>query len=259
MMEVKKLRVGIMQPYFFPYIGHFQLISHVDKWIVFDDVQYIRHGWINRNRILHPTNGWQYITVPLLKQGHKELIKNTKINNNIDWKVKIINQLAHYKNIAPYYDKTIKLIQEALNVETNHITILNVNILKVICSYLEIPFNYQISSDMNFDYSNVKESDDWALEISMQLGADEYVNPIGGKELFDQEKYDSQGIKLSFLSSNSDELKYKQGKKPFEPALSIIDVFMFCSQNEIKKMLNSYEVLEHEEFRNRRLFRIGIS
>ena len=98
------MRLGIMQPYFFPYIGYISLIKNVDKFILLDDVQFIRHGWIERNRILKPTGGWQYISVPLEKHGQKIAIKDIKINNSQQWKSKIISQLTYYKK-APYYRK----------------------------------------------------------------------------------------------------------------------------------------------------------
>ncbi|CAM4367624.1 hypothetical protein BAMA_14675 [Bacillus manliponensis] len=236
------MKVGIMQPYFFPYIGYFQLIQHVDHWVVFDDVQFIRHGWINRNRILHPTEGWQYVIVPLEKYNHKGLIKNVQINNSTDWRLKIINQLTHYKKKAPYYTQCIHLIKEALYNDTTSITVLNTHILKTICDYLDIPFSHEISSHRNFDYTNVQDAGEWALAISRQLNATEYVNPIGGKELFDDQKFKQKGVKLSFLQSNMELVNYKQSYRSFEPNLSIIDLLMFCSKDEIKNILNYYEV-----------------
>ncbi|MES5954330.1 WbqC family protein [Bacillus fungorum] len=237
------MKIGIMQPYFFPYIGYFQLINHVDKWVIFDDVQYIRHGWVNRNRILHPTDGWQYIIAPLEKHSHKHSIKEVQINNTTNWKLKIMNQLVHYKKKAPYYKQCIEIIEKALDINTNNITELNTHILEIICNNLEMPFSYQISSLTNFNYSDVEDPGDWALTISSQLHATEYVNPIGGKELFNRTKFEEQGIKLSFLQSSMEKLVYKQGYRSFEPALSIIDLLMFCSKDEIKSMLDQYEVL----------------
>ncbi|PIE96000.1 glycine transferase [Bacillus fungorum] len=237
------MKLGIMQPYFFPYIGYFQLIQHVDHWVVFDDIQFIRHGWINRNRILHPTEGWQYIIVPLEKHSHKGLIKNIKINNMTNWKSKIINQLVHYKKKAPYYTYCMEIVENALSINTNNITELNIHILKTICDYLEISFSYQISSQANFNYAEVTDAGEWALTISSQLNATEYINPISGKELFDPQKFSDQGIVLTFLQSKMEEIVYKQGHRSFEAGLSIIDLLMFCSKDEIKMILNQYEVL----------------
>ena len=98
------MKLAIMQPYFMPYIGYISLIKNTDQFILFDTVQFIRHGWIERNRILKPNEGWQYIQVPLIKDnGRDTVIKNVRINNAENWKSKIIAQLQHYKKKAPNY------------------------------------------------------------------------------------------------------------------------------------------------------------
>lgn len=234
------MKVGIMQPYFFPYIGYFQLINYVDKWIFFDDVQYIRRGWMNRNRILHPKEGWQYIVVPLKKHRRCDLIKDIQINSNQNWKEKLLGQLSHYKKKAPYYNETINIIKRAIDLDTENITELNAHIIKTICEYLDINFKYEISSKCKFDYSKVNEPGDWALSISEQIGANEYVNPPGGIDLFNEEKFNYSNIRLRFLKKSN--IEYFQKRKYFEDGLSIIDVMMFNSKEKIKEMLNLYEV-----------------
>src|ERR1700761_7183717 len=97
------MKVGIMQPYFFPYIGYFQLINSVERFIIFDDVQYIRHGWVNRNRILKPAEGHQYILLALDDHNQHTLIKNVCAKNTPEWKEKILRQLEHYKKRSPFY------------------------------------------------------------------------------------------------------------------------------------------------------------
>ena len=86
-----------MQPYFFPYLGYFSLIKATNNWIVIDSVQFIRHGWIERNRIFNPQSDWQYIKVPLVKHSRNTLIKNIKIRKEENWKQKIFAQLMCYK------------------------------------------------------------------------------------------------------------------------------------------------------------------
>ncbi|RTR36367.1 glycine transferase [Robertmurraya yapensis] len=236
------MKLGIMQPYFFPYIGHFQLIKHVDMWVVFDDVQYIRHGWINRNRILHPSEGWQYIGFPVSKKSYKQEIKNVKISNGMDWRKKILNQLQHYKNKAICYETTMDIINDSIKLETDNISELNMNIMKNVCEYLDIDTRFIISSQASFNYDSIENAGDWALEISSQLGANEYINPINGKQLFSEEKFNNSGIKLSFFLPNN--IEYNQiGLRDFISHLSIIDTMMFCSKDEIKDMLNEYEVI----------------
>ena len=237
------MKLGIMQPYFFPYLGHFALLNYIDKWVVFDSVQYIYHGWINRNRILHPSGEkWQYITVPLAKHARNTPIKDIAISSTFDWKSRILGQLLHYKRTAPFYKETMAVIEECFSSDIDHISKLNVSILKLVCITLNIKFDYNIYSEMNISPEGEPEPGDWALQISEKLHADEYVNPAGGKEIFEKNKFAEKGIKLSFLSLNN--VIYNQFNGSFIPGLSIIDVMMFNDTPAIQKYLNNLEISE---------------
>ncbi len=236
------MKLAIMQPYFFPYIGYFSLIKHTDEFILFDTVQFIRHGWIERNRILKPSDGWQYIMVPLKKHTRETLIKEIEINNNLPWKERILAQLHHYKKKAPYYSNVICLLNEIFSKEYNIIVDLNLASLKAVCDYLDIKASLQVFSKMNIDIEPANAPDEWALNICKALGnVDEYWNPPGGKSFFDKSKYVKANIELKYHSINITE--YKQKGSVFEPSLSIIDVMMFNSVEEINKMLDNYELI----------------
>ena len=235
-----------MQPYFFPYIGYWQLINAVDEFILFDEVQYIRHGWINRNRILKKGGGWRYIQIPIEKHSRETLIKDIKIVKDIDIRGIIANALSYYKEIrAPNYEIVMNIINDVLVKDLDRdITKFNKNIMSSICNYLGIKTPISISSDYEFDYTNVRGSGDWALEISKQMGVDEYINPIGGKELFDVKKFDTEGIKIRFLEPYK--IEYKQVGDIFKPSLSIIDVLMFNEKDIIVDMLSKYRLYSGE-------------
>ena len=126
--------LAIMQPYFLPYLGYFTLIKHTDHWIVFDTPQFIRHSWIERNRILKPLEGWQYIKVPLEKHSRNIPIKDIIIRRNEKWGQKILAQLSHYKK-APYYANVINLVNEIVFHETESIVDMDVFALSVVCNY----------------------------------------------------------------------------------------------------------------------------
>ena len=230
-----------MQPYFFPYLGYFSLIQSTDRWIVFDEVQFIRHGWIERNRILKPGAGWQYISVPLERHSRETLIKEIRIRNSENWESKIIRQLEHYEKTAPYYSRVIDFLNKVFELNFESITKLNVHLLSETCKYIGINFNYQIYSEMGLHIEQVNGPGDWALNISKATNATEYFNPLGGIGIFNQEAFKAENIKLKFLKMNLKD--YMQGNRYFEPGLSIIDVMMFNSKDEIGKMLNHY-VLE---------------
>jgi hypothetical protein len=236
------MKVAIMQPYFFPYIGYFQLIRLVDYFILFDDVQYIRHGWINRNRILKPDKGWQYIIAPLQSHSQLSLIKDIKVNESNDWRNKILRQIEHYKKKAPFYLVTKLIVEECLNCNDFSITHLNAFIIKRICNYLELPINLTISSLENYNYSKVNDAGDWALEICEQLGAKSYLNPSSGIDIFNLNKFKSRNIDISFVKSTN--ISYSQRRDGvIEGGLSIIDVLMFNSPEEIHELLYKCEII----------------
>ena len=234
------MKIAIMQPYFFPYIGYWQLIHSVDCFVSFDEAQYIRHGWINRNRILKPNGGWQYILVPLNKHHATESIKNVQAHPNEQWRERIIRQLAHYKKYAGYFDEINDLVIDSLNgISGQSIAAINFSIIKKVCAFLDVKKEFIASSEQNFDFKNVGDAGEWALRIAEQMEATEYVNPVAGATLFDGEKFSASRIKLSFLTSQ--EVVYSQ-RGSFEPFLSIIDVLMFNGKEGTKDLLNKYSV-----------------
>lgn len=231
------MRIGIMQPYFFPYLGYFSLIRQTDKWVLLDEVQYIRHGWIERNRILKPGEGWQYISVPLVKASRDTLIKDIRIRTNEPWTKRIFSQLEHYKKRAPNYQQVTELLHNCFALETDSIVQLNNHILKIICGYLDIRYEGMVFSEMGLNISEVQHAGQWALNITEAMGGSEYINPIGGVEIFKEEEFINKNIKLSFLQNELKE--YSQRRGVFEPGLSIIDVLMFNSKDETIRLIDA--------------------
>ena len=236
------MKVAIMQPYFAPYLGYVSLIKHTDEFILFDTVQFIRHGWIERNRVLKQNEGWLYIQVPLEKHSREILIKDLKINDTIDWKKKIISQLAIYKKVAPYYYQVIKLLNEVFENEYTSIVQLNKVLLENICFYLGFPKKLVIFSEMNLNIDEAKMPDEWALNICKKLGDEiSYINPIGGLDFFDRTKYTNNNIQIFFQKMRLE--SYNQKRNSFEVGLSIIDVMMFNSPEEINYLLDKFELV----------------
>ena len=235
------MKLAVMQPYFCPYIGYFSLIKHTDEFILFDIVQFIRHGWIERNRVLKQTGGTVYIQVPLVKHSRDTLIKDIQIRNTEDWKSKIRAQLSFYKKGNRYYKSVIEVIESVFKNEYANIVQLNKDMLIAICKYLNIDSKIQIFSEMNLKIEKAQEPDEWALNICKTYGADEYWNPPGGKTFFDKTKYKDSNIELKFQQLKMPE--YKQMTSNFEAGLSIIDVMMFNSPKNISNMLNDYNLV----------------
>lgn len=237
------MKIAIMQPYFFPYLGYFSLIKNTDEFILFDTVQFIRHGWIERNRVLAQNEGWIYIKVPLIKnRGRETLIKDIQVNNSQVWKSKILAQLTHYKKKAPYYQEVIALLNETFKYEIDDIVNLNKICLEKTCLYLGFEPKIEVFSEMNLEIEEVKEPDEWALNICNALGdVNEYWNPPGGESFFDASKYKQSNIKLKFQHVELE--KYNQKRNEFEKGLSILDVMMFNSPEEILVMLDNYKLV----------------
>lgn len=231
-----------MQPYFFPYLGYFSLIKQTERFVLIDTVQFIKQGWIERNRILQSDGGWQYIKVPLEKHKRETKIKDIKINNREDWKSRIFRQLEHYKRKASFYKDTISVLDQALSINTDSIVKLNKNCIQAVCEYIGIECNLEIFSEMNLAIEAANDSDEWALNICKALGnVTEYWNPEGGFAFYDKSKYLNNGIDIKFLKINFEE--YQQKHDIFEPGLSIIDLMMFNSPARINEMLDNYIIL----------------
>jgi hypothetical protein len=229
------MRLGIMQPYFFPYLGHFGLIATTDRWVVFDVTQYTPRTWMNRNRVLHPTEGWNYVTVPLVNSSTQIRIHEARVADPRAAARSIEGKLSHYRRKAPYYDAVRRLVAETFDVSTDSLVDLDVQGLKTVCRYLGIPLNLQICSRMGLALPDRLDPGDWALEVCTRLGADAYLNPASGRALFDPERYASRGIDLQFLEVA--EFRYETDPYPFEPGLSILDVMLWNSPQQITDAL----------------------
>jgi hypothetical protein len=230
------MRLAGMQPYFFPYLGYFDLINNVDQWIFFDTPQYIKNGWVNRNRIFNPHQGWQYIIVPVQNQALNTPIFQVVVSTDRDWKGLIVRQLYHYHKSAPYYKETLAMVEDCLNIDKPYLSKLNLHILKRVCDILKIPFPCCIFSEANVDIGPVKKPGDWALQICKAFGATTLVNPPGGRNLYNPKEFQEYGIKL--IIREFPNMFYPTGPYQFEPALSIIDVLMWNSPKQVKDYLD---------------------
>ena len=234
------MKIAIMQPYFFPYIGYFSLIQNTEHFIFFDTPQYIRKGWINRNRIIGGNGKDIYFTVPVEKVEKDTAIRNVPISYKDDWREKMMGQLTIYKKRAPYYQNVTELVRSVITPDYRNISELAIASIKKTCEFIDMKLECDIYSEMSLPEFTVKAPDEWALYITKYTGYDTYVNPPGGKTFFKQEKYKNEGIELQFLSQEL--IPYRQRTKEFIPGLSIIDVLMFCTPDEIKEMMDHYVV-----------------
>lgn len=230
-------KYGIMQPYFLPYIGYFSLINKTDQWIVFDDTQYKKQSWGNRNRILKHPEGLSWIKIPLKKHQRKALYSEIEIQNERPWKEKLVRQFEFYRINAPHYERIIQLFKEIIEPKFEYLVDLNIHSMVKVCEYLKIPFNYVKYSDLNLDIKDVKCSGDWALQICKKLKINSYINPYMGHFMFQRKDWEEAKIELQFLLNKN--IPYSQKRDFFEERLSIIDVLMWNSVEEVHELLAS--------------------
>lgn len=230
-----------MQPYLFPYIGYFQLVAAVDKFVVYDDVNFIKGGWINRNNVLINKNSTLF-TVPLDKASPFALINETKINLKFYaiWKIKFLRSLEQSYKKAPYFLEVYPLIENILDIgETDLISKLAVKSIKAINEYLQLGTEIVETSSI---YNNKNLSGPTrVLDICRIEKASNYINAIGGMELYSKDLFKENNIDLNFIKPKP--IKYNQFGNEFIPWLSIIDVLMFNSVSETKDLINEFELI----------------
>ena len=227
-----------MQPYFFPYIGYFQLIESVDLFIIYDNIKYTKKGWINRNRFLRD-GVYSVFTVPLRKDSDFLDVKDRALADNFD-RGKLANQLREAYRRAPHFDDAFPVIENSImSPQPNLFDYIYASVVNV-CHYLGIGTRIVASSSVAIDPT--LKAEDRVLAICKATGASSYVNAIGGQHLYSREEFDTHGVSLKFLMSHP--ITYPQFGAPFIPSLSIVDVMMFNSVPVIREFLETgYELV----------------
>jgi hypothetical protein len=232
------MKVAIMQPYFFPYLGYFQMVNAVDNFVFYDDVQFIKGGWINRNKILINKEP-KYFSAQMLGASSNKLINAVGVNNNEKGIKKALSTISQNYSKAPFFDTVYALIEEVYQSQKPNIAELAALSIIKIAAYLGLKTKFHISSKLEFGHdtnNRVKR----LIRICEGFDAKKYINAEGGKELYAKEQFARKGIDLVFLEG---ELPvYDQGTPAFYPALSIIDVLMHNSIDQVKTMLNEYKL-----------------
>lgn len=227
-----------MQPYFFPYIGYFQLISSVDKFILYDNIKYTKKGWINRNRIL--LNGKdETFSLPLKRDSDSLNVCSRKLALDFPAE-KMIRQIKSAYLQAPYFSQTIPLIEEIIRNKDQNLFNYLYNSISLICHHLDIKTPLIISSEVEIDHA--LKNQEKVLAFCRELQASTYINSIGGIELYAASVFREFGVELKFIKSLP--FHYSQFGHPFVPALSIIDVMMFNPIELIReKIMTGFELI----------------
>ena len=238
------IKVGIMQPYFFPYLGYWQLMNAVDRYVVFDDVDYIKSGRINRNAIL--LNGKSHnINLPILGASSNKHINEIQVNPERLLRKKVMRTLEQNYVKAPYFDQALPIIEEVLFQDETDLGRFLYHSFEIVGAYLGITTELILSSDLK------KENDLYGyhkvISICKGLGAAEYYNSVSGIPLYEPHRpeFEAAGIELSFPKMR--DIVYPQFKNEFVPNLSIIDVMMFNPREECQRLLSEYDIVKGED------------
>lgn len=232
------MKVAIMQPYLFPYIGYFQLVAAVDCFVILDEVNFIKRGWINRNRILISNKEYTF-TLPLKSSSQNKIIRDLNIFNPQYSKEKLLSTVRHAYRKAPEFDGVYKVLEEIILEEEINISKYIENIIREIAKLLDIKTRILFSGDLK--YNKKLKGQDKIIDICLTLSASYYINSYGGKSLYNKEDFLQNNINLHFLKPR--ELNYKQFDAEFVPWLSIIDILMFNPIDNIKGFLNEYDLI----------------
>lgn len=233
------MKVAMMQPYLFPYLGYFQLVNAVDVFIFADDVNFIKGGFVNRNKILF-NNEERYLTIPCLQSQNKNIKEIQIYKETKGYPKNILRTIQQTYAKAPFFTNVFPMLESIFHSEVESISKLAASSVESVSKYLEIQVDFKFSS-VSFSHTKVLDKSTRLINITKELGGDTYMNPIGGAKLYDKNFFRSQGIKLDFLESKA--ITYPQFNGNFIPNLSIIDVIMFNSIEDIKQKLDEIQLV----------------
>lgn len=252
------MRLAIMQPYFMPYLGYFQVISAVDKFILYENLSFIKKRWMNRNRILLKNGKILLITVPLIKKSSNKIISEIRIDNNQQWRGKLLKTVyLNYKG-SFFFDETYHFLEKLFEYPYDYLYQLNAHSIKFIADFLNITTQF---GNNNYQYLELEtklgkiDEDDFSgfpdfkidhtskkvariIEISKKEGANVFINSIGGQTLYNKDEFASHGINLFFCKI--DQITYPQFSDKFIPDLSIIDVLMHNGKDKTADLVKKY-------------------
>jgi hypothetical protein len=227
------MKVAIMQPYFMPYIGYFQLIDAADLFIVYDNIKYTKKGWINRNRMLRNGKDATF-SLPLKSDSDSLDVRDRSLAADFD-RDKLLQQFEGAYRRAPYFRQTFPLIERSVRCDATNLFGYLHHAIATTCEHLGISTEIRVSSSIPIDHG--LKNQEKVLALCEAVGSRGYVNAIGGMELYAKDEFRARGIDLKFVKSRP--LQYPQFDHPFVPWLSIVDVLMFNSLDTVRMCVGS--------------------
>ncbi len=232
------MRLAIMQPYYFPYLGYFQLMAAVDAFVILDDVQFIKHGWIHRNQILLDGAAKPiHMTIDHMSQ-HRKINEHDRRDDKANDRYQL-RLLEHAYKKAPFYGNVMPLVTRLIRDDERNVAVYLGKQLTEIRNYLGLDTPLLYASSLAND--KTLKCGDLVLDLCHHLGADHYINAIGGRALYDKDRFDRDGVRLDFIEMGP--VTYRQFGNTFVPNLSIIDVLMFNSRRDVRQLLDAYTLV----------------
>lgn len=228
------MKLGIMQPYFFPYAQQFRHIAQCDLWILFDTVKYSRKSWMNRNRIANRDTDWSYLSVPVVKGASNGPLTDAMLANT-DWRGAVWDKLRVYQGVAPFFTETEEIVSACIDPHVETLAELNTHVMRTICDALAVNTPIRRLSEMSLELPKTADAGGWALIISNLVGASIYSNAPGGRHLFDKALYAENGVELEFYEPEP--LIYPTPGFNFVADLSVLDSLMWMGPEQVKKFV----------------------
>lgn len=233
--------VAVMQPYFFPYLGYFQLLAEVDVFVVLDDTQYVTRRWINRNRILE-NGAAAHFTLPVASTGRRQLICEKRLHEPARHQRNLLERIRHAYHAAPHLDSVSAFLEPLFPGDDETVASFNVRALRALKELLGLRTRFVLASERA--YPHCRTAQERIIHICLEESGTRYVNPIRARSLglYEPAAFDAARLELSYLSTNPD-IRYEQRSGPFVPDLSVIDILMFNSPDQRHELLYRYELL----------------
>ena len=254
------MRLAVMQPYFFPYIGYFQLMAAADRFLLYDNLNFIRRGWVHRNRIRLKGREAIYCSVPLVGASSHVKIRDLQVNAEQDWQRKLLDLLAFNYKRAPFFSEVYALVERVVRQPATHLSGLNQNGIRAVSEYLGImtPIHCDTAPFQRFENEAAMGRSAWLEHLQQELQvediktlrvlhicrhekADTYINPPGGQALYSKEPFARNGVTLQFIQPRL--TPYPQQGESFLPALSILDMLMHCGGDGTRQQLSDFTLL----------------
>ena len=252
------MKLGMNQPYFFPYLGFYQLVSAVDRFIIYDNLNYIQYGWINRNRFLVVGGDPTYFNALTEDSSPNRKIRDIKLSAKSNWRRKLLNTFSLNYRKSPFFDETYALIEPVIRSDTNSLSVMAAQSIVEVSKHLQIKTEI-VANPVYDELESLLEQDDLArafpaiklrrperkvyrvIAVCRMMKANRFVNAIGGQALYDKDEFKANGIELQFVRSQDQ--PYPQTTDTYHPGLSIIDVLMNCGRAGTIERLQSYELI----------------